>query len=364
MPFGLQCGMRDRFGDGRLSPNRNSGVQIVKYGIRCVSIMAFASFFFLSFFVHAREETASQRVISQASTLLANLKATRYSHRTHVDEERGVVELDCSGLAFFLLRKAAPRSLLTVPIAPGRRRSRAIEFYQAFARAPVLERETVGGWKRVLRLLDAQPGDFIAWRVPVVPTKGDTGHIAVILQKPVLEKDGIVRVVILDSTGSRHAMDSRRKGSGGVGKGVMWYAVDRAGTPIAYYWSSLRREPKAVPIAIGRPIDPAAARMPPPVFVARARREQLSVLGSSSLSIDPTNPGLPSGVREGEKVIVRRHGEGARAEFTVRFRSETPGSWRIVRMTRAGRTRLGPDVVQGERLMIEKIETRSTETGP
>ncbi|MCD4733673.1 hypothetical protein K8R78_05490 [bacterium] len=122
----------------------------------------------------AFHKAASERILAQAGKVIANLKITRYSHRTKVDEKIGLYALDCSGLAFFLLQKAAPNALASIPIEKGRIRPRAVMFYSAFSTAS--EKGNCGVWQRIPRLLDAMPGDFIAWRKLAVPKKGNSGH--------------------------------------------------------------------------------------------------------------------------------------------------------------------------------------------
>ena len=110
------------------------------------------------------------------------------------------------------------------------------------------------GWQRIVRLMDAKPGDLIAWRKDPLPTKGNTGHIVMVMGKPVTEKDGAVHIQILDASKRGHAHDTRKKGASGVGLGSMWFRVDEAGAPIAYHWSNPKRKPSVRPIAIGRPM--------------------------------------------------------------------------------------------------------------
>ncbi|MEA3434914.1 MAG: hypothetical protein U9R43_00510 [Thermodesulfobacteriota bacterium] len=123
-------------------------------------------------------------------------------------------------------------------------------FYSVFSTAS--EKGNCGVWQRIPRLLDAMPGDFIAWRKLAVPKKGNSGHIVMIMEKPVEEKDGTVRIVVFDSSKSTHAKDSRPKGTSGVGIGTMWFSVDKTGAPVSYFWSSRKKKPKNLPIAIGR----------------------------------------------------------------------------------------------------------------
>ena len=184
--------------------------------------------------------------------ILSELKSTRYSHKTMVDEDAGMYHLDCSGLACYVLKHVAPKALAAVP-KDGRPRARAKDFYEAFSSAPI--NESGNGWQRIVRLLDAEPGDVIAWRKDPLPPKGNTGHVVIVMGKPVADGKNTVRVRICDSSKSRHAQDTRAKGDTGIGVGVMWFRVDDNGAPIAVHWSRPKRKPVPYPIAIGRALS-------------------------------------------------------------------------------------------------------------
>ena len=140
--------------------------------------------------------------------------------------------------------------------------------------------------------MDAEPSDFIIWRRKPIHLKGNTGHIVIILEKPVKEKDDCIRVVVLDSSRSRHARDTRKKGGNRsrletwnwkveigenstkawgpisnfyflistfherlrkeISVGVMWFRIDETGAPIAVHWSNRNRNPKTYSIVTGR----------------------------------------------------------------------------------------------------------------
>ncbi len=198
-------------------------------------------------------QSSASRILYQAKQILLNLKSTRYSHKTKVNEKSGIYILDCSALACYILNRAAPVSLRLVPVDPDHRHARAKNFYDAFLNAQV--GNTHNGWQRILRLMDAEPGDLIVWRRNPKPPTGNTGHIVVVMEKPVKEKDGGMRVVVFDSSRRRHARDTRQKGDSGVGEGIMWFRVDESGAPVAIHWSNRKKRPKTCPIVIGRAID-------------------------------------------------------------------------------------------------------------
>lgn len=196
------------------------------------------------------ETPAAERVLAEARRILANAKSSEYSHRTKVDEEAGSYALDCSGLATLVLRRAAPEHLAAIP-HPGRSRPRALEFHNAFAAAPADEKGAKG-WRRIERLLDAQPGDFIAWRKEEIKPGDSTGHIVLVDETPAEDKGGRVRVAVIDSTSSPHADDTRKDGANGLGRGVMWFDVGTEGRLLGYRWKSRNGALHEAPIAIGR----------------------------------------------------------------------------------------------------------------
>src|SRR5262249_55219831 len=81
---------------------------------------------------------------------------------------------------------------------------------------------------------------------------GNTGHVVIVDQTPVMEKDGLVRVVVIDSTTKPQVDDTRPKGSSGIGRGTMWFTVDKEGRPEGYVRGSRTAKPTIEAISIGR----------------------------------------------------------------------------------------------------------------
>jgi hypothetical protein len=195
--------------------------------------------------------SVSTQVQSEARRILANVRDTRYQHRTLIDEKRGIYKLDCSGLACAILRKVARRQLSEVAIETGKSRQRAWEFYETFAHGTD---QGTPGWRTVGKMLDAVPGDLLARRRPEFKKGESTGHVMVIDEIPVLEKPGLVRVVVIDSTSQPHSNDTRLSGTDGVGRGTIWIEIDPQGRPVAWR-NLLGAKASAAHFAIGRVID-------------------------------------------------------------------------------------------------------------
>lgn len=191
-------------------------------------------------------------LMREMGRIAANLKHTKYSHPTRVDEEKGSYELDCSGLACYMLKRVLPDHYRNITIPKGQGRATAMNFHDYFAKAPTDPRGR-DGWRRIERMLDARPGDILVWRANP-PKPGATGHVVIIVGRPFLMPDGQIGVLIVDSTSSRHGNDTRRPGQTGIGRGVMWFAVDARGRPIGYRWSHPKGTLQRRSIAIGRAV--------------------------------------------------------------------------------------------------------------
>lgn len=192
-----------------------------------------------------------QRFQSEAERVLGQVTSTTYRHRTRVVEAAGVYETDCKGLIAFLLRKVSPAHLEVLPVAAGRRKPRAVEYYEFFRGQSVVGEISQTGWDRVPRLVDAQPGDVLAWRYREIVLGKNTGHVLILDAKPERAGDDVFRVAVIDATGTPHDDDTRARGSTGIGKGTMWFKVNADGEPVAYKRNS-EAGFKGAPIAIGR----------------------------------------------------------------------------------------------------------------
>jgi hypothetical protein len=166
-----------------------------------------------------------------------------------MDEKQGVYLCDCSGLVGYVLNRSVGKDG-TGALGDGRKRPLAMDYEKFFAAAPVDPGENAR-WQRIERLTDARPGDVVAWRHEK-PRPGNTGHVIIVDQRPVVEKDGLVRLVFIDSTTRPQADDTRPPGTSGVGRGAMWFKVDDKGRAVAHIRGSRNAEAKAEAISIGR----------------------------------------------------------------------------------------------------------------
>lgn len=189
------------------------------------------------------------RVLGRMHTSLAEAE---YTHGLVVNERRGVYKFDCSGMVQWVLRKATPQAASTAAHGLAQR-PLARDFQRRIARAP-LDRVR-GGWRRIGRVDELQPGDVVAWVKPPEIESPNTGHTGFVVLPPVrapgYENAYLVRIA--DSTRLLHDDDSRI-GRTGFGFGTILLVADpESGAPIAYGWVALRWRAFETAISLGRP---------------------------------------------------------------------------------------------------------------
>jgi len=176
---------------------------------------------------------AGDRVLRVLAHVEQRLQTTRYQHATVVRERDGVFHWDCSGMAAWVLRRAAPRAMAGV------RRGRPVarDFFNAIDRAPV--DRGLRGWQKLSHIEHARPGDVFAWLRPPAFAPRNTGHVGFIVEAPVPvpRAPHAYTVRITDATSLPHQSDSRAyEGEGGYGTGTILFLTDGQGQATAYGW--------------------------------------------------------------------------------------------------------------------------------
>ncbi|HEU4405446.1 MAG TPA: hypothetical protein VFS43_09170 [Polyangiaceae bacterium] len=197
---------------------------------------------------------AGNAVMGVITSIDASLRSSRYSHATRVNVAQGLYDFDCSGLAAWVLARAAPRAHRAVLARAGGERPLARDYYHAMAAARAPSR----GWAPVARVADARPGDVIAWLKPAIVRSANTGHVAFVVgaPEPLEGVPGGFLLRIADASSYQHENDSRAgTGRTGFGFGTILVVADEVtGAPRAYGWFG--RDSAWVletSIAIGRP---------------------------------------------------------------------------------------------------------------
>jgi hypothetical protein len=176
-------------------------------------------------------DTKVERVLGAVER---GMKVTRYKHHVRVDVKKGLYEWDCSIMAAWVLRRAAPRALAAVHT----QKPLARDFYAAVAAAPTDTPRK--GWLRLTDLALVKPGDVFAWVKPgMFKFRPNTGHVGFVVGAPWKhpQYDWVWLVRIADATTELHEDDSRTPGGeGGFGTATIAFSLDDAGLVNAYGW--------------------------------------------------------------------------------------------------------------------------------
>ncbi len=195
---------------------------------------------------------AQEKTLYHASQeFLQTLTSSRYEHQAMMDENKGIYALDCSSFMGHLLKKVSPKAYEALPIDAPHKRPRAKNFYDFLVALP--EEKVYHDWIHLSTFSAVEKGDIIVWKYDQSLGKKDTGHVVMVYEKPLKEKEGRYKVVVLDSSKGTHADDSRaHKKEGGIGTGTMWFHVDKDDKPIGLYWSDRSSKMSQHRIVLGR----------------------------------------------------------------------------------------------------------------
>lgn len=202
---------------------------------------------------------ATQSIHDEAMRVLGNIQLTEYRHDTEINEQKGEYYCDCSAFVGYVLNRTVSKDDSKGPFHDGRKKPLAMDYEKYFASLSGHTSDN-GRWQQITRVADAKPGDVIAWRHEV-PKPGNTGHVVIVDVAPVVEKDGLVRVGVIDSTTLPSADLAGGKGKTGVGRRTMWFTTDKLGRPAGYVRGSRSSKPKVEEISIGRALPVATKRL-------------------------------------------------------------------------------------------------------
>lgn len=198
---------------------------------------------------------AAQKVMDTIKLIESKLTATKYQHKTVVKLKKGKFFWDCSGMADWVLQKAAPKARKALPEG----RPLAKHFYQVIAKSPTDGQKK--GWLRLAGPEQIRPGDVFSWlKPPFWKKRKNTGHVGFIVEapRPHPSFQNVWLMKVADATRYLHEGDTRPPdGTGGYGTGTMAFLFDGDGTALAYGWYGSAQSPQTyVPtrITFGRVI--------------------------------------------------------------------------------------------------------------
>ncbi len=191
-----------------------------------------------------------EAVAGEAQAILLNVVHTVYQHDTHVDAATGTYKMDCSGYVGYVLQRVAPWHYATIPFDNAADRPLAFDFYDRFSALPP---GGADGWCPVPPLADARRGDIVAWRSALIEPGTNTGHVFIVGADPEILDDGVISVLVYDSSDILHYGDTRGQGGNspatGLGSGQIHFRPDDSGWGFQFGPGDQFHD---CPVAIGR----------------------------------------------------------------------------------------------------------------
>lgn len=233
---------------------------------------------FRLFWKYCLRHMPSKVWISAFSILLKikrNIAETRYDHRNHVEPNKGIYEVDCSGFVNHVLDIVHPKALLEVQEfsqnlqdypKPKEENQPWPLHYMLFLQSKDSQKPK-RHWKSIENALELKPGDIIAYAARNVeiqkklsPAMGtiqkdycsERGQHVMIVSGPIQPETGWVWVPVFDSTKIPHGPKDMRGKEGGIGNGMIGLELDPKKAPIHLKWSDASRSVLNRNIRMGR----------------------------------------------------------------------------------------------------------------
>lgn len=170
---------------------------------------------------------------------------------SHFDSTHGIYVLDCSNYVDLILKKIHPRAYSRLVNWSKSEKPTTYHYYHFFKLATGRQHY----WNIIDDAKKLQPGDIIVFRNKKNLRHESNGHIMVVMDKPVGDKNRLV-LRIADSAPYRHSHDTRPFRVSGIGIGTIVLKVNpKTSQPSAYAWSLKSEWKKNVVFAMARPLD-------------------------------------------------------------------------------------------------------------
>lgn len=177
-------------------------------------------------------------LLQKIEELLSGEVKTRFKRGGHFLELNGHYECDCSGLINSLLFMCSKD--LYIKIKGDLEALKAVDYFNI-----ATDSSLPINWHQRIDLLCG--GECLVWRKQQIPKSGDSGHIAIVLDRPKEVKKGLWSVKVFDCSKIPHDEDSRQNEATGIGVGTMFLLV-RDNIIEGYIWSSELKKNKRIEI--------------------------------------------------------------------------------------------------------------------
>lgn len=168
------------------------------------------------------------------------------------DLSRGIYSLDCSRFVDKVLSQVYPAAFSNLVTATGTGLPATLHYYNFFSDLSHGQEES--HWNRIDRIGQLRPGDILVFRYKNLHGRRTSGHVMVVMEKPVATTHQAYSVRVADSAPIRHSQDTRLANESGIGIGTMLLKPTSSGKPAAYAWELGGTWKNNVRFAMARPL--------------------------------------------------------------------------------------------------------------
>lgn len=194
-----------------------------------------------------------KRIVTYVDNFMSSLRYTTYRSGDRIfDTMHGIFELDCSHYVDHILQNACPNAYHSLVSSTGSTSPDSQNYFDFFNR---LSTHMKNDWNAVDDAKQLQAGDVLVFRYLNASGYSSSGHVMMVMGKPVIKNDNLF-VRVSDSAEASHSNDTRAGHSSGVGIGTMVLKVNpTTGRPTAYAWDVDSRWQNRVEFAMARPVE-------------------------------------------------------------------------------------------------------------
>jgi len=195
--------------------------------------------------------TNEQRLVSAIYQTVSTLRYSSYKlGGTHIDTERGIYVVDCSGYVDHILNTVFPRAYSSLVTWSGTEKPTSDDYYHYFSD---LTAESGSYWNPVDDVEALRPGDVLVFRNTNTAGNERGGHVMIVMDKPKQESNAYM-VRVSDTAPSGHSKDTRAPHTSGIGIGTLLLKVNpKTSQPYAYAWKLGAQWKNNVAFAMARP---------------------------------------------------------------------------------------------------------------
>lgn len=193
-----------------------------------------------------------KRLVNFVQRMVSNLHYSSYKlGGTHFDMRRGVYIVDCSVYVDHILKEVYPHAYSKLVHWSKSKKPTTHHYYHFFNNLSIAPQRY---WNPVKQVAQLQPGDILVFRKKKYAGTDGTGHIMIVMDKPVQRKN-MFMLRIADSAPYRHSQDTRHRAKSGIGIGTMVVKVNpHTDQPAAYAWTVGSHWKQNVVFAMARPL--------------------------------------------------------------------------------------------------------------